>query len=334
MHISNISFDTPYAAHELAHFSLIHQQQAYPLTLEEGEDGSLIFLGRPLTPEVFPVYIPHQSVPFGKQFPINGWCLFRAPETGGKWVFPSRFRKLTLTHLGERIDVLFFREEEPFVRWVCFSTTDDPNVEKPGDNPLSWKEEGGGVTVLGASLYRERLHIPAQINGLPVLRVELPHYRFSENLRELVVEEGVEQIAVDLFSPHLQVISIPDRVQLLSPPNGIQKTPWFQSQEDGPVYFHRYFCGVKGDLDTDTLVLREDTVGIVEGTRGSEKLKHLVIPPSVCCVGMGAFADSTALELITLPQAARPLLEHLWLLPGVHFRNLVDNKNLSLREKD
>ena len=191
MYIRNISYDTPYTAGELARFQVVLRDQSLPLTLEEGEGGDLRFLGQSLTPEEFPVYIPPQPMLFDKQFPINGHCLYRAPETQYKWVCPSRFRKLKLGRVGEYIDVLFFREEAPFVRWVRFPATDDPEEERPGDNPLSWREEGEGVAILGASLYRERLHIPAKINGLPVIRAELPHYRFSENLRELVVEEGV-----------------------------------------------------------------------------------------------------------------------------------------------
>lgn len=319
MYIHNISFDTPYTAGELAHFWVVHHKQPQPLTLEERENGTLLFLGQILTPEVFPAYIPPHPVLFDKQFPINDCCLYRAPETGDKWVCPSRFRKLTLSRVGEYIDVLFFREEAPFVRWVRFSAVDDPEAEKPGDNPLSWRETGGEITVLGASLYRERLHIPAQIDGLPVIRAELPHYRFSENLRELVVDEGVGQIAVDLFSPHLQVISIPDSVQLLSPPNGITKTLWFQCQPDGPVYFHGYFCGIKGETGVEDLTLEDGTVGVVECARGGEGLKRLVIPDSVCYMGMGAFGDCRRLELVTLSRQARQLRSSFHLLPGLRF---------------
>ena len=147
MYIHNITFDAPYTAEELTRFCVVHRQQTIPLTLEETEGGTLLFLGQPLIPEVFPVWFPPRTAPFGKQFPINGHCLFRAPETQDRWVCPSRFRKLTLNRAGERIDVLFFREEEPFVRWVRFAATDDSEAEQPGDNTLSWKEEGGEITV-------------------------------------------------------------------------------------------------------------------------------------------------------------------------------------------
>lgn len=319
MYIHNITFGTPYTAEELAGLCVVHRQKAIPLTLEERVDGTLLFLGQPLSPEVFHVWFPPQPTQFGKQIPINGHCLFRAPETQDRWVCPSRFRKLTLNRAGERIDVLFFREEEPFVRWVRFAATDDPEAERPGDNPLSWKEEGGKITVLGASLYRERLHIPAQIHGLPVVRAELPHYRFSENLRELVVEEGVEQIAVDLFSPHLQVISIPNSVQLLTPPNGITRTRWFQDRPDGPVYFHGYFCGIKGETEEEELILADGTTGVVEGARGGENLKRLIFPDSVCYMGMGAFEDCRQLQVVTLPRQARQLRRCFWNLPGLRF---------------
>jgi len=319
MYIADIPLDTPFDTGELARFHAVLRDQSQPLTLEEGEDGTLLFLGRSITPEIFPVYIPPQPLLFDKQFPINGHCLYRAPETQYKWVCPSRFRKLKLSRVGERIDVLFFRDQEPFVRWVRFPATDDPEEERPGDNPLSWREEGEGVAILGASLYRERLHIPAKINGLPVVRVELPHYHFSENLRELVVEEGVGEIMVDLISPHLQVISIPDSVPLRSPPNGITNTLWFQSQPDGPVYFHGYFCGIHGDTGAEELTLKEGTVGVVEGARGGEGLKVLTIPDSVCYMGMGAFKDCRALALVTLPRQSRPLRRGFWDLPGVRF---------------
>jgi len=129
----------------------------------------------------------------------------------------------------------------------------------------------------------------------------------------------VGEIMVDLVSPHLQVISIPDSVSLHSPPNGITNTLWFQSQPDGPVYFHGYFCGIKGDAGVENLTLAEGTVGVVACARGGEGLKALTIPDSVCYMGMGAFKDCRALTLITLPRQARPFRRCFWDLPGVHF---------------
>ena len=203
------------------------------------------YLNHTVEPELCPVYLPEGCI--SKAIPLSGNVIYR--KNGGYWYFSPNYRVLDLQRPGDRIDAIFFHERKPLLTWLRFLGTDDPTMETPSAECLFYTIEEGCACVFGAQMFAERIHIPAQINGLPIKHVRLPKNQIGKNVHELVVAEGVESLLFSFDLPHLQTIEIPDSVHLLAPPIGIQNTPWYRSQPDGDVYLHGHYCGTKRKED-------------------------------------------------------------------------------------
>ena len=238
----------------------------------------------------------------GKYIYVNNMMLVRSPDTGMKWYHPSRLQSVYIRKPGEFVEIISFSEQDLSIKWRRITGTEDPYEEVPNTSNLHYIYEDGSIVVTGASKFCERIHIPAEINGIPVKEVWLKPYFHSPFLREIVVEEGVETLHMNFDQPYLEIIDIPKSVQIDGTPNEIYNSLWFQRQPDGPVYFRDWFCGIKGTLKEDTLTIKEGTKGIIRLVPLSANIKKIVLPKSLRVIGGQEFWDCEKLEEIVIPE--------------------------------
>lgn len=286
------------------------------VSLEERQ-GNLYWMGKELPVRKVPVYLaaddPRRKAPsrwseecddFGrepgaKQVWLPHYCIYRSPQTGGKWRNPCVYGYVTLCDEAPWAELLYLEEQEGYLeRYVL---TDDPMEEDPNRQAFEYYRRAGALTVTGVKYYCERLHIPARIDGVPVTKVALGISMKLSYLRELVVEEGVQKLDFSFAYSELTEIQLPDTVKLVRSPDGIRYSGWFAKQPDGPVYFHNYYCGTKGEPNTDRLVLREGTVGAIKWADQHQQWRRITLPASLTYLANSSFDTGHHLEQVDFP---------------------------------
>lgn len=295
------------------------------ITLEETAEG--LFWQEKLVPKhCFPVYLatddPRRKAPAmwsedcddlgresnAKQVWLPHDCLYRCPQTDGKWQSPMVYHYVTLCNEAHWVELLYLREEgADFER---YELTDQPWEEEPDAQEFLYYEAVGVITITGVRHYCERLHIPAQLEGKPVSNVFLTNSSELCYLRELVVAEGVKKLDFSFGLRELEVISLPESVRLVRSPDSIRYSAWFRAQPEGPVYLQGYYCGTKGEPESDVLALREGTVGVVEWADSQRHWERLSIPSSLTYIAYGAFDDVHKPGKIELSEENKELEAH------------------------
>ncbi len=278
-----------------------------PLFREEND--AIYYRGDKYLREEYFMYLP-KSVPGalnyilaqGKYIYVDNMMLVRSPDTGMKWYQPSRLQSVYIRKPGEFVEIICFSEQDLSIKWRRITGTEDAYEEVPNVSNLQYIYEDGRIVVIGASKFCERIHIPAEINGIPVKKVSLKPYRYSKFLREIVVEEGVEIVHMSFEQPYLEIIDIPKSVRIDGAPNEIYNSLWFQRQPNGPVYFRDWFCGIKGTFAEDILTIKEGTKGIIRLVPLSGNIKKIVLPKSLREIGRQEFWDCEKLEEIIVPE--------------------------------
>ncbi|MBQ6947792.1 MAG: leucine-rich repeat protein [Clostridia bacterium] len=77
--------------------------------------------------------------------------------------------------------------------------------------------------------------------------------------------------------------------------NTMQDTAWYNNQPDGPIYLGKIFYGYKGNMEDETLVLKDGTTAIADSAlAGNGTVKTITIPGTVTHIGADAFAMTDA----------------------------------------
>ncbi len=292
------------------------------VSLEEWQ-GKLYWMGKEIPVRKIPVYLaaddPRRKAPamwsdncddFGrepgaKQVWLPHHCLYRSPQTDGKWRSPYVYGHVTLCDEAPWAELLYLDEEAGCLeRYVL---TGDPVEEDPGKQEFEYYRRLGALTVTGVKHYCERLHIPAQIDGMPVAKVLLQPDMKLNHLRELVVEEGVRKMDFSFAYPELTKIEIPNSVTLVRSPDGIRYSGWFNAQPEGPIYFHNYYCGTKGEPDSDRLIIRDGTVGIIKWADQDRQWRRITLPASLTYLASGSFNTGCHLEKVDYAEGTEQL---------------------------
>lgn len=283
------------------------------------ENDAVYYRGNKYLREDYFMYLP-KSVPGalnyilaqGKYIYVDDMMLVRSQDTGMKWYQPSRRQSVYIRKPGEFVEMICFSEKDLSIKWRRITGTEDADKEVPNISNLQYIYKDGQIAVTGASRFCERIHVPAEINGIPVRNVSLKPYRHSRFLREIVVEEGVETVHMSFDQSYLETIDIPETVQIEGAPDEIYNSLWFQKQPDGPVYFHDWFCGIKGTFTEDILTIREGTKGIICFVPLSANIKKIILPKSLKVIGRQEFWDCENLEEIVVPEMEDGIKTYFW----------------------
>lgn len=291
------------------------------VSLEERPEG-IFWMEKKVPVRTIPVYLakedPRRKVSamwsedddFGrekeaKQVWAPHYCLFRCPQTESKWYSPHVYQYITMCDAADWVELLYLDEEQPYLeRYVL---TCDPMEEDPAQQEFEYVRHLGELTITGVRHYCERLHIPARLEGLPVVNVFLSYSHQISHLRELTVEEGVRKLDFSFSMGELKKIEIPASVKLVRPPNEIRYSGWYKNQPNGPVYFQNYYCGTKGKPESDTLILREGTVGVIQWADYQQSWRKIVFPASFTYIADSGFSDDFTLEKIEFPEGLEQL---------------------------
>ena len=275
--------------------------------------GALFWQGQQISPRRFPVYLapedPRRKVPVrgkvddedayvrdsaAKQVWLPYGCYYRSPSTRGRWISTGLPCYITLCDASVWVEVLALGGGQASLEQ--YELTADPGEEDVSAQEFEYVRHLGKLTITGVRHYCERLHIPAQLDGTPVVNVFLSNSVNAPYLRELTVEEGVRKLDFPFGSPELKEIYIPDSVRLVRSPDGIRNTAWFKNRPDGPVYFQGYYCGTKGTPESERLTLREGTVGVTRWADEQICWKQIRLPASLAYISPSAFSPYRGLE--------------------------------------
>lgn len=306
-HTPDLPYDTPMESRELRNFLVYTSEENRQASGFFECAGQILYLDEWYKPNIYPVYTPGTPDFPGSRIPIQGgYNLYRCAATGFRWVRPSKYVELVIKDPKDTLDVLQFHWDEPVITYDQYRATEDPEEEVFFDQQFWTDKKDEKVHLCGVSRYCERLSVPAEMDGWPVHTVYLRRSEQMQNLRELVVEDGVEKLYIDFDLPRLTTIAIPDSVELIVPPNGIRNTQWFRDQPDGPVYFHNYYCGTKGETG-QKLELKAGTAGVVQDADRDVPWKHIALPESCRYLGKDAFEGNLQLEQVDAPGKVAPL---------------------------
>lgn len=252
--------------------------------------------------------------PGAKQVWLPHYCLYRCPQTEGKWFSPCVYEYVTLCDNAGWVELLYLDDEHAYME--RYELTEDPLAEDPAEQEFEYYAHLGVLTITGVRHYCERLHIPAQLDGIPVAKVCLSNSLKLCYLREVVVEEGVQKLDFFFGFPELATIDLPHSVTLVRAPDEIRYSRWFQNQPDGPVYFQNYYCGTKGTSKQDVLTLREGTVGVIEWADIRQQWRQITLPSTLTYIASGAFDTGRHLQKVNFSEGTEQLKGFFsWLHP-------------------
>ncbi len=126
------------------------------------------------------------------------------------------------------------------------------------------------------------------------------------SLNHIVLPSGLEQIGYNAFSDCNNLISIDNIMgcEYVSFIGGtvFDKTPWYASLPDGPIYIGKVFYKFKGKLQSNSHVeLKPGTVMICDNAfKDCIELESITIPKSVTLICAGAFDGCNSLKKVVI----------------------------------
>ena len=146
------------------------------------------------------------------------------------------------------------------------------------------------------------LLIPAEINGLPVGKVDLSDADLSD-VETLIISEGLGGVSIDFSTAKkLSRLVLPKDLQLNRPLDYISQTPWFKAQRPESIYFADCYCGTPGGGSGGNrcLIIPEGISHVAAGADFHSYWHSISLPESLCLIGRLAFATNHCLEELSL----------------------------------
>lgn len=292
------------------------------VSLEERPEG-LFWMNEPVPVRRIPVYLapedPRRKASatryldfddYGEDMGVKRvWlphnCFYRCQQTLAKWQRPCLYQYTTMCNDADWVELLYLDEDQ--VRLERYELTADPMKENPTEQEFEYVRHLGVLTITGVKYYCERLHIPAQLDGVPVANVFLPSSMNTCYLRELSVAEGIQKLDFQFGLPELAFIDIPSSVRLVRAPDGIRYSAWFKNQPDGLVFFQNYYCGTKGVPEEDALILPEGTLGVIQWADDRQTWRKISIPSTLTHIGSWGFNAGRHLQEVVIPEGSEQL---------------------------
>lgn len=247
----------------------------------------------------------------------------------------SDLNQLTYSH--------FMRGQEDFYNHTPDGLTPYPIIASAGQdveaelyawNGFRYCKGKDGIVIMQYEGDTETLTIPAQIDGIPVYRVNRYAIQ-NQNIRSLILEEGIQMLEAGFMErcDVLESITLPSTVQLVALTGDVfatfaeslvescQNLAEINLAADNP-----YLCLVDGilyDAAKTRIVqvpacLNREVVTIPEGvTQISSSafeynpyIKKVVLPSTVTYIGYWAFSNCTNLEEINIPDGCKTICQY------------------------
>ena len=140
------------------------------------------------------------------------------------------------------------------------------------------------------------------------------------NLSTVQLNEGLEEIHSSFEGTNISNLEIPNSVKGISVV--LWNTPWYEGQEDGPLYLGNHLVGYK-NLETETLVVREGTKSVYYGE--SDLLLNVTLPESVKIIEGYGFGYCPNLQSINLPEGLEEIRWGAFDNSGLNSINIPDS---------
>ena len=161
----------------------------------------------------------------------------------------------------------------------------------------------GGIVISGYNGTARSVHVPATIDGNPVIAIGSRTFYGNQKLKSVTIPDSVASIGDSAFSgcTGLVDIDIPDSVANVGY-NAFSNTAWFVAKPVGIVYIGEVAYIYKGDISI--VEIAEIQVGTKRIGNdlfyGAVALAEISIPDSVTSIGSNAFRGCTGLVGIAL----------------------------------
>lgn len=140
------------------------------------------------------------------------------------------------------------------------------------------------------------------------------------NLSTVQLNEGLEEIHYSFSGTNISNLEIPNSVKGIA--FVLSETPWYEAQEDGPLYLGNHLVGYK-NLETETLVVREGTKSVYYGE--SELLLNVTLPESVKIIESWGFEYCLNLQSIILPEGLEEIRSGAFDCSGLNSIDIPDS---------
>ena len=134
----------------------------------------------------------------------------------------------------------------------------------------------------------------------------MPWYNESEEIKTVIIEDGVTSIGVCAFYDlvNLENITLPDSITSIGS-HAFSGTPVYSNGKKNSVYYIDNWL-IKCDETAENVELRDDTVGLAEYAFCLwENLADITLPDSLVYIDDYAFSGCTGLESITIPDSVK-----------------------------
>lgn len=201
---------------------------------------------------------------------------------------------------------------------LCFSFS---ACGAPSPSPIEdfeYELKDGEAIITGYIGTDLEIVVPDTIEGRPVRYIGYNEDKKQGafegyDMTSITIPNGVKFIHEYAFNgcKMLEKISLPDTLQgfyhsnqitITSAVSSLEYTKWYQNQPDGVMYIDNVLLGVKGDLNTDEVEIKNGTATILGyAFNHQENITNVIIPNSVKYIGECAFQGCDLLKELNSP---------------------------------
>lgn len=154
-----------------------------------------------------------------------------------------------------------------------------------------------------------KITVPAQIDGKPVISIENETFRDDQNIKEIVIEEGVKKIGSNTFLScrQLEKISFPGSVEEIGS-NAVKSSLWGDNilNDQDEVVINNILVQVRDGIENYTV---PDNVKYISSGLFYQNtdLKNIEFSEGLEEIGTFAFSGCTGLSEVKMPESLKKI---------------------------